>query len=433
MDGKETIKAKINQAKRDIENNIRKDTADMQKLESGLSIAITLYNTALRFSKGDSEVISHIEILQNAFEQWYRDYKNAKCKNMAEWVEDVKPVINIIRAYYELMDNIGDSTQSNALPELTKEEIEILKKVETDKAFLSDDPFLRVVTQKNINIANYGEPGRINILERTGDLTPYHAAVFDTAIKAYKVGKVTKDGYIMLSENQAIKTLLGTTGTPSQKQKDDFLQAWKDMQNARIRYETTADFSKMLGFDESELQAAFKNVDQTETDITNDPALVRDFRVRENRKIDGKPTNIYYIQPSKIMKYVLDRFDWYEQIPQDIQRVEYIDKNGAKKALVMSNQRITLRRYIYLWVYKRIRARADGKMQYSLLLPYKDIFADCGIDISHRQEKARRLDDIRIILDHLQTEKVIASWNQYYVQDGKVLQGVEVHLFKEEI
>ena len=432
MDGNERIRAAMSEALRDLKEDLHSEENDMQKLESGLRIAITLYNTALRFSKGDNDAVSHIEILQIAFEQWYRDYKNVKSKNMAEWVEDVKPVIDVIKAYYELMDNIGDSTQTTALLELTKEEMEILTKPETENAILSDDPYLRATTQKSRTIANYGEKiGQLNIIERKGILTPYHAAVYDTAIKAYKNGKISPNGYIMLSENQAIRTLLGTTGTPSKAQKKMFYQAWEEMSQARIEYETTTEFAKNLGYDEAAVEKAYSDVKRTKTQTLESETLVKSFTVMKNKEIQGKKTNVYFIEPSEIMKYVLSKLElkWQEEIPKTIQRVSYIDGNGEFKDWQLSAQRITIRQYIYSWVYKKIRDRATGGAKYRLLLPYEKIFEDCCIDISHRQEKKRRTEDIETVLNYLQLMEVIAKWNQYYKKDG-TLQGIEIFLYE---
>ena len=68
----------------------------------------------------------------------------------------------------------------------------------------------------------------------------------------------------------------------------------------------------------------------------------------------------------------------------------------------------------------------------SLRMPYEQIFTECGIDTSHRQEKARRIEDTNVLLEHLKRCGEIADWYQYEDKNGN-LKGVAIKLYKERL
>jgi hypothetical protein len=91
-----------------------------------------------------------------------------------------------------------------------------------------------------------------------------------------------------------------------------------------------------------------------------------------------------------------------------------------------------MKQYIFSWVYKNKRARANNKKKHRLQLPYETIFEECGIDTSHRQEKARRIEDVETVLAHLKRTEEIADWKQYTDKTGKA-RGIEIMLYKERL
>ena len=436
MDEKEQLKAVISENMQDFKEDMAKMESDFQELQRGVRIAITLYETAKLAKRNANKKMQAIEYslldsLQNEFAQWYASYKALKGSNAAEWVQNIKPVMDIMKLYYGLMEENEGSVHQEVMSELPAEIVNILNIAETDEAILDDNPILRTMTRKGQEIANYGEAGQIKIIERTGKLTPFHAEVFSTAIKAYHNKKVTKEGYIVLTENQAIKIMLGTNGTPSEKQKMDFRQAWEDMRSENMTYETTETLAQIMGIEQEQLEDFVPGIKPNSTN-TVEEYFVQGLKVIKRQTVNGKQTDIYLIKPSDIVKKCIDNFLWYEEISPEIQRVLKEDKNGNLKIWGYSKKRIKMKQYIYAWVYKNKRARANDRKKHRLQLPYETIFEECGIDTSHRQEKARRIEDVETVLEHLRRSEEIAGWKQYADKTGKP-RGIEIMLYKERL
>ena len=435
MDAKEQIKKIMQEFNEDME----KEKNNFTNLQEGLRLVVSMYEVAQRIKKGDNVNIINIEYilldsLQNEFAEWYGNYKRSMLYYPQEWMQNIKPVMDVMKLYYAIMEEL-ESNETNAdtdiISELPPEIIEILNIAENDKAMLDDNPVIRAMTRKRNEVADYGNAGQVKIVEHSGKLTPFHAEVFATAIKAYRNKKVTPEGYIVLTENQAIKIMLGTEGTPSEKQKQDFRKAWEDMRNESMTYETTETLAQIIGIEQEQLEDFVTGVKPQSTNIVEE-YFVQGLKIIKRQTVNGKTTDIYLIKPSDIVKKCIDNFQWYEEISQDVQRVLKSDKKGNLKIWGYSKKRIEIKQYIFSWVYKNKRARANNKKQHSLQLPYETIFEECGIDISHRQEKIRRIEDVSTVLEHLKRMDEIANWKQYNDKNGKV-RGVEIMLYKERL
>ena len=436
MDAKERIKAKMQGTFEEFKKDVQSIEADAQELQKGLRIALSLYEVAQRIRTSDSDTMQKVESLlldslQGEFSQWYADYKATKKGNPAEFVQNIKPVMDVIKLYYALLEEQETDTGADATAELPAEIIDLLNIADTDEAMLDDNPILRTMTRRGADIANYGEAGQIRILEHGGKLTPFHAEVFSTAIKAYRSKKVTQEGYIVLTENQAIKIMLGTSGTPSEKQKSDFRQAWEDMRTESMTYETTETLAQIMGIEQEQLEDFVPGIKATNTNIVEE-YFVQGLKIIKRQTVNGKQTDIYLIKPSDIVRRCIDNFPWYEEISPDIQRVLKEDKSGNLTIWGYSKKRIKMKQYIFSWVYKNKRARANNKKKHRLQLPYETIFEECGIDTSHRQEKARRIEDVETVLAHLKRTEEIADWKQYTDKTGKA-RGIEIMLYKERL
>lgn len=432
----ERIKALIAEEMQNFKKDVQKIEEEFQEQNKGLQIAVSLYKTAKRISKTDNEIMQDmdyliLENLQSQFAQWYAYYKDLKSENIAEWVQDIQPIMTLMKLYYAIMEAQEKKAQPDMMPELPAEIIDILSITDSDDAMLDDNPILRSMTRKGNDIASYGKAGQIKIIENSGKLTPFHAEVFSTAIKAYRNNKVTKEGYIVLTENQAIKIMLGTSGTPSEKQKRDFRQAWEDMRAESMTYETTETLAQIMGIEQEQLEDFVPGIKPTNTN-TVEEYFVQGLKVIKRQTVNGKQTDIYLIKPSDIVKKCIDSFPWYEEISPEIQRVLKEDESGNLKIWGYSKKRIKMKQYIFSWVYKNKRARANNKKLHRLQLPYETIFLECGIDTSHRQEKARRIEDVETVLEHLKRAEEIADWKQYKDKSGKA-RGIEIMLFKERL
>lgn len=361
-----------------------------------------------------------------AFESYKTHLEESGC-TVGEYLIKLKPFIGVLKAYEEAKK--GKPAEQH--DELTEEIQELLKINETEETILDDSPLLKAITRNGVEVANYGEAGQIKIIEKDGSLNPYHAAVFSTAIKAFVNNKVTKAGNIVITENKAIKTMLGLKGTPSKKQKEDFKQAWEDMRNESMTYETTESIAQIIGVEQEELEDFIPNLEPSST-TTVEEYFLQGVKIIKNQTVEGKTTDVYLIKPADIVTKLLGKFHWYEEIEPELQRVLKEDDNGNLLTWGYSKQRIALQNYIYSWVYKNKRARVKGKKRHPLKLAYEKIFEECNLDVSHRQSKARRLEDIAVILEHLKRCEVIADWREY---NSKVetARGIEIILYKERL
>lgn len=368
------------------------------------------------------------EEISELLQEW-KEEKTLEGMTIGEYVATVRPIIDTLRKYVEVKD--GKPYQRKELKpaaeELPEEVREILSIAESDEAVLDDNPILKALTRSGMNEADYGEAGKIRIIKKNGSLGAFHAAVFSSAIKAYRNKKVTKSGYIVLTENKAIQVALGIKGTPSEKQKKDFRQAWEDMRNEAMTYETTESLAQIIGIEEEEIEEYIEGIKPSAVKQV-DEYFVQGLKIIKSQAVNGRKTDIYMINPSQIVAKCLEKFPWYEEIPAEVQRV--LKEDG--KPWGYSKQRIELRHYIYTWVYKNRRARAAQKKQHRLQLPYEKIFNDCGIDVEHPENKKRRRADVATLLNHLKRCEEIADWKEYTDKHGET-RGVEVFLFKERL
>lgn len=333
---------------------------------------------------------------------------------------------DISKAYREMLENQGNTENS----EIEK----LIKLASTSMAVLCDNPILKSMTRQNINTASYGKMGNIELVKHRGGLTPYHAEVFNTALKSYREGKVTGDGYIVITENNAIKSMLGTTGTPSKGQREDYRQAWEDMRNEYFSYKTTETLAEILHIEQRDLERFINGLEEQTGKLVDD-YFIQGLKIIRDVKVYGNPTNIYLVKPCEVVRKCIDSFQWYELIEPSTQRVLKQNENGELEPWKYSRQRIEMRNYIYSWIMKYKRTMAAELTEptgrkHSNLLPYENIFTECGIDVSHRERKKRRIEDIQTILDHLKREDVIADWEEYRDKTENV-RGAKIIIYKE--
>ena len=377
--------------------------------------------------------------LQNRFEELIVVMAVNAVKNKDSRKEE--EAIEIIQATKARYDDIREAfmkmlkKQEEADKEADKSEIKkLVKLTDTSMSVLCDNPIIKSMTRQNVSKASYGRMGNIELVKHRGGLTPYHAEVFNTALKAYREGKVTKDGYIVITENSAIKSMLGTTGTPSKGQRADYRQAWEDMRNEYFSYKTTETLAEILHIEQKDLERFINGLEEQDGKLVDD-YFIQGLQVIRDVKVYGNPTNIYLVKPCEVVRKCIDCFQWYELIEPSTQRIMQINGDGELEPWKYSKQRIEMRNYIYSWVMKYRRTMtaelttSTGR-KHSNLLPYENIFAECGIALNSRVQKKRRIDDVRTILEHLKREEVIADWKEYEDKTGNV-RGAQIILYKE--
>ena len=404
--------------------NILKSASDLQTLTDLLEQSAEPSGKDFLERMADTLAEQISEMLQ----EW-KEEKTIEGMSIGEYVTTVRPIIETLRKYVEVKE--GKPYQKKELKpaaeDLPEEVREILNIAESDEAILDDNPILKALTRNGVKEADYGEAGRIRIIKKDGNLGQFHAAVFSSAIKAFRNKKVTKSGYIVLTENKAIQVALGIKGTPSEKQKADFRQAWEDMRNESMTYETTESLAQIIGIEEDEIEEYIEGIKPSAVKEV-DEYFVQGLKIIKSQAVNGRKTDIYLINPSQIVSKCLENFPWYEEIPAEVQRV--LKEDG--KPWGYSKQRIEMRHYLFTWVYKNKRARAAQKKQHPLKLSYEQIFSDCGLDVSHNEKKKRRKADVATILNHLKNCGEIANWKEYPDKSGEI-RGVEVILYKERL
>lgn len=431
----ERIKKAMGKTLQDFAGELREVEKDMQELQKGSRLALSLYEIAQSIDPNETDSINNIkfvmlENLQNDFLDWFKSYKNACEKSgisKSEWHNSVKPIMDVIKLYYNHRVKLANEEQGEN--SISPEIMELINIKEPQEAQFTNDPFLQSMTRKKADsIANFGNDRKIKVLKKKGNLGQYHAAVLNTAIKSFRSGKVTKDGYIVLTENQAIKTMLGTDGTPSDKQKEDFRQAWEDMREESFTYETSETMAQIMGITPEQLEEFVPGIKPQKTNIVDD-YFIQGLKVIRRQTVNGRETDIYLIKPSDIVKKCIELFPWYETVDAKTLRVLAPDKNGNLKSIIYSKQRIEIQTYILSWLSKYRNTRAAGR-NFSPYLQYEIIFTECGLDMTHREKVKRNKKSVHLILDHLQRCGHIAKWEEYKVKTGEI-KGVKVTLFKE--
>ena len=463
MEERERIKAKISEAMQDFQQDAQKIENEMQELQKGLRIALSLYETAQRISKGDNEKIKSIEYmlldsLQAEFAQWYTEYKTLKSGKPAEWVQDIKPVMDVMKLYYALIEEQENDTQAQSgvcmpdLPAEIRQEVETILQNPNDsgRSYILDNPAMKKITRSkdesgkridNIMLSSR-ENAMITIID--GYLTPYEREILETIMKCKQDGQVTQKGKIFCTVGQIYRGVRGGgEQSPTKAQKEDIMNDLRELEanNRKITFELA---NAQTIFEEFEMQGGRLRI------LSFDEFW---------GKIRGQDETLIVFDDTPLLMMISEKLGMFESVSQDIKRIqeEYltlkldngktikgttqecqkklakqgksreniVEADRALRNMALSKNRIAMRNVIISFVWSYMGARgANPPKPHSNKINYADIFAQCEIGQTW-QEKDRAKNAIYSILDHLKRHEVIKSWKEYTNAGDKGASGVQ--------
>lgn len=462
MDGKGRVNAIIGEAMQDFKAEVQSIEREMQEIRKGLQIALAMYEIAQKVAKSE-EGIQNIDYFmldnyQREFAQWYADFKAAKGGNPAEWVRAIKPVMDVMKLYYAIMEEPEGSAQETAnicIPELPAEirqEVETILQNPNDsgRSYILDNPAMKKITRSKAEsgeridniLLSSRENAMITIIE--GYLTPYEREILETIMKCKQEGQVTQKGKIFCTVGQIYRGVRGGgEQSPTKAQKEDIMNDLRELEanNRKITFELA---NAQTIFDEFEMQGGRLRI------LSFDEFW---------GKIRGQDETLIVFDDTPLLMMISEKLGMFESVSQDIKRIqeEYwtlrldngktikgttpecqkkLTKQGMSREnivkadkvlrnMALSKNRIAMRNVIisFVWSYMRARA-ANPPKPHSNKINYEDIFEQCEIG-STWQEKDRARNAIYSIMEHLKRHEVIKSWKEYTNARDKSASGIQ--------
>ena len=375
--------------------------------------------------------------------EWYEEFKEeylAEGRTEEALQADMRPV-NSMWKVYQLLKKAGNreeilrslqrskgAADFDGLPDDIREEIAagFQNSQDTGLANFEDNPFFKELVRRETKGQQEAETtisiARSNDMTiRSGELSIYESEILNNLAKCKREGFQTlKSGECFLSLGQLYKWISGgAKDSLSDVQRAELMEALRAMRRRSISYTTEEHLADVLGVEIPGELSGFKVKEADEQ------LLTCDFYTGE---IKGQTATVIVFKFARVINRMLDVFPWYETTSEAVKRIQYT-RNGLLKDWNLTKERIELRTSILRFAFSYIRARTAGK-PYSNRKPYADIFEECKIDTTHRQKKKRKIEDIAVILNHLQRIGLISSWEEYTNRGSKKPDGIAIRVAK---
>lgn len=343
----------------------------------------------------------------------------------------VRAFFNALRQYmnggYDALANMPDDEKIEILSGLNESN-------ETGIAYCEDHPLIKALLKRT----GAKEATKITVLSRNdlvvkqGAMMMYQKELFDNIMKAKREGKVTKSGWIYFTTGQLNKWISGGAKfSPSKEQNEYNQKMLTELGNNRIEYMTERSLADLLGLESGEDIPGFKFTGGVNAQFYE----VKFYSGTEFKGQLCKDSLLVTVKLNDEIEKLLDGLNWYEPMREDVKRVQYIAQTGELKNWPLTKERITLRTCLIGFVCSYLRARTptpgSPAKPYSNKLPYSQIFSLCDIETNHATKRKRKIEDIAIIMDHLQREGMITSWKEYTNRGSKKPDGVQIFVAKE--
>lgn len=461
MEERERIKAKISEAMQDFKQDVQKIEAEAQELEKGLRIALVLYETAQGANNSKNDNIKNIErmlldSLQADFAQWYAEYKAMKSGKLAEWVQDIKPIMDIMKLYYSLMEAQENNKQFHpCIPEELRQEIETILQNPNDsgRAYILDNPLIKKLTrtkeeaQEHLHDVLLSSRDNNAVSVFNGYITPYEKELLEAITKFKQDGQVTTNGRPFATAGQLYRALRGGgRQSPTKEQKDEIMEDLRKLEHP----------DRKLDF---ELKQAIR-IDAA-TEITGGKRRILSFD-EDRLRIRGQYDVVAVFDDTPFLQKLSEHFGMFESVSQDIKRIQeqhwtlkldtgetikgtttecqrklikagkskrdIVESSCTLKEMKLNKQRIAMRNVIISFVWSYMRARgANPPKPHSNKINYADIFAQCEIGQDWNQ-KTRAKNIIYAIMEHLQRHEVVKAWKEYTNTGDKGASGVQFYI-----
>lgn len=357
-------------------------------------------------------------------------FKAAVMQSVADGACGVRAFYNAMIQYvaggYDAISNMPIADKLEILAGLNESN-------ETGIAYCEDNPLIKALLKREGTETTKLTVFNANDLTiKQGAMQMYQKELFDNIMKAKREGKVTSSGWIYFTTGQLNKWISGGAKlSPSKEQTSYNVEMITEMGNTRISYMTDKSLADLLGLDVGEEIPGFKFTGGVNAQFYE----VRFYSGTEFRGQICKDSLLVMVKLNEEVEKLLDGLNWYEPMPEEIKRIQCVGKTGELKNWPLTKERITLRTCLINFVVSYTRARTptpnSPAKPYSNRMPYKKIFEACGIETDHSTKRRRKIDDIAVIMDHLQREGMLSAWREYTNRGSKKADGIEIFIAKE--
>ena len=344
-------------------------------------------------------------------------------------------------------------------PELRADIQEALSHPTTsDRAYTLDSSVMKKLTRpkaQNNDIINdivLSSKANATMTVFEGYITPYERELLEAIYKAKQDGQIAK-GKIFCTVGQLYRTMRGTSGMPiplTTIQKESILNDLKELSadSRKIKFETTnakeilGDFMmsggrlQIVSF--NEIYGKIRGQDETLIIFEDTPFLLiisdqlRMFESFSQRlKVVQEPLLTWTLSDGNTISGKNDN-----ECEKKLKKAGYSNSDIVKRDPVMTNVkmtkgRISLRNAIFSFIYSYYRTRSMNK-PHSNKINYEDLFEKCEVG-AYRSDKIAAKEFIGTIMNHLVTNEVITSWNEYKNDKDRKASGVEFYANPDKI
>lgn len=325
-----------------------------------------------------------------------------------------------VNAFLKALEQIkeGEAAHQDLYNAIQQEILSIIENPKTSQqTAIEYNPFLssamtaaaRGNTNQLISFSNRDGAKRSMTLKE-GSLSVYDTAVLNRVIREYRLGNVTSKKEIVFILDDFCRAMNGKKGTPSTKQRADIKAALETIRNTPFSFITSDELSQILGIEAAARLEGFKGMKLDDPKLHETHLIDRlDMVTRYKRR--GKKTTAVVLTLGDTFQSLIDSFPWYEEIDSSVNNVQVL-KDGELTDWTYSKERQALKFYIQKVIFAKIRANTAGKA-FSNKVNYSSIFADCQIDITHRQQLKRKTEDVKTIFADLQRKGFITRFSEY--------------------
>lgn len=332
-------------------------------------------------------------------------------------ISAVKMLYNMLCMYIE-KGNDSIFTSGKLSSDIQQEILSIIENPKTSqKTAIEYNPFLtramtaaaRESAEQFISFSNC-DGSRRSMTLKQGSLSVYDTAVLNRVIREYRLGNVTSKKEIVFILDDLCRNMNGKKGTPSSKQREDVKAALETIRNTPFSFITSDELSQILGIEAAARLEGFKGLKADDPKL-HETHLIDRLDMVTQYKRRGKKTVAVVLTLGETFQSLIDSFPWYEEVDTSINNVQVL-KDGELIDWTYSKDRQALKFYIQKAVYAKIRTNTAGKA-YSNKVNYSAMFDDCQICITHRQQRKRKIEDVKTIFADLQRKGAITRFSEY--------------------
>lgn len=409
------------------------------QIEKGKQLAsMMLFNIEMLMKAEDGKQVMYEVMLQEVaseFIEWYEDQKTANANNLKQWIEDIKPIMEVMRQYQRFIDSYNSSQEEarkKEIKEPTEDILNIPKEISEEISEIINSPnksnntaieynplmtrttniAARESKEQVIQFSNRKGANRSMTLKK-GHLSVYDSFVLNLVVREYRLGNVTSEKEVVFILDDICRAMTGRKGTPSQKQRNDVKEALERIRTTVFSFITSEELAAIIGIEATEISnrlTGFKYLKDNELKL-HETHLINKLDMITRFKRRGKQTTVAILTFGDIFQSLLENFKWYQEIDESINNIQ-IEKNGELHNMAVTKERLTMQYYIHRKVFSKIRANISGRA-HSNKINYDILFAECEIDVKKAEQKKRRVETVKLIFSDLKRKGYIVNFSEY--------------------